>query len=895
MRPSRSRSRSRGALALATLLLAAALVPAPSLHAQQQVPTTIWGPAESPSTEVVVFVDGGECKTASVGAHGADYVWTAQIDPGECGAATGSELRFTLDGLAAAEILTWQSGLATPIGLTVTEPAGAAPEPPATTAPAPPGEAEPGTITTTLHPGWNMVAWLGPEAPATELLNAVPALVRVGGWDAAEQRYRWRMPNVVPREGLRVLTTGMGLWLELGGDAPVEWTRPAREESVLLSLDAGRNLVGWAGRDGVAAAEALARFGNLLAGAWRWNVEQQAYERYRPGTASNVNTLDALDHGDALWVELTDAARWWQSGRSVPPVTFVGDVPGELQTRIRGWVHETRAVFAERWAVEAPFASYVGDIESITPTYIEIRGGPPEGLCANAGGGVIFSLLECTALGTYLHEYFHILQRDLSAHRSGAVPGWMIEGSASWTGDLFLGVTSGETTVADHLDRHVENDVARLARHHLPALEEVEEWSAFYTFGEIGYRLGFVAVDWLVDRSSEEAVIDFFRGLSEKPSWHEAFETAFGIASPDFYEAFAAYRADVAPALPHVVDDSADPVLVLVGEIAPGAADPVRARFARLKAFFGERFAAAGTLDLTLYVGERESLAEVHRRLFAEHVPEDFCTRKSGAVLVSTLPCYDSALLLLRQHLFHAVRDRLAPWDSLPEVPEGHDRRGPPWLLLALEGYLNRAYEIAAGAADAASARENDLWHVRRTTLTLPDLETPGDHHWRKASLSALAGEWLAGHAGEPALLDYYRRLPVSAGWREAFEAAFGLAVEDFYGAFAAHRTEVAPPYALHHVRGVVLDRDGHPAADTWIATSAYEARWEDITRTTADGAFDLEIRDGEYYLAVDLWISSCDASGSDRTHYHAGVVVDGSDVTGIEIRLPEGPSCAPT
>ena len=142
-----SRSRSRGALALAALLLAAALAPASPLHAQQKAPTVIWGRAASPDTEVVVLVDGVECETAVVGADGDGYVWTVTIMPGECGAATGSQIRFTVDGRPAAETLTWRSGFGTRIALTVTEPAAepdtAAPEPPATaTAPAPQDEAE---------------------------------------------------------------------------------------------------------------------------------------------------------------------------------------------------------------------------------------------------------------------------------------------------------------------------------------------------------------------------------------------------------------------------------------------------------------------------------------------------------------------------------------------------------------------------------------------------------------------------------------------------------------------------------------------------------------------------------------------------------------------------------
>ncbi len=897
-----SRSRSRGALALAALLLAAALAPASPLHAQQQAPTVIWGRAASPDTEVVVLVDGVECETASVGADGDGYVWTVTILPGECGAATGSEIRFTIDGRPAAETLTWGSGLATAIALTVTEPAGeaapAAPEPPATTAPAPEGEAEePGTITTTLHPGWNMAAWLGPEAPVTDIFDAVPALVRVGGWDAAEQRYRWRMPNIVPRNGLRVLTTGMGLWLELGGDAPVEWTRPAREESVLLSLDLGRNLVGWAGRDGFATAKAFARFGDLLTGAWRWDAEAQAYERYGRGAATGANTLDALDHGDALWLELTGAARWWQSGRGPSPVMFVGEVPEAQQAQIRDWVHDTRAVYAERWAVEAPFASYVGDVEALTPKYVEIRGGSPGNLCANYGSSVVFARIGCISAGTYPHEYFHTLQEALRGYRRVDVPGWMIEGSASWAGELFLGVTSDEETVPEHLDRHLASDLAVLTTRDLPALEEVEEPSAFYPYGGPGYSLGFVAVDWLVDRSAEEGVIDFFRNLAVERTWHEAFEAAFGIATGDFYDAFEAYRAEVAPPLPHLVDDSLDPVLVTVGEMSPATAESVRSRFAALRGFFAERF-GGGTMHRTVYVGGRDALAPVYTRVFAEEIPADFCTRESGGAVIVTLECYESRPSALWRPYFEDVRDRLAPWDSLPELPDGRHRRGPLWLRLAVESYSEHAYEVASGAAELASIREAQIWLARRTALELADIESWEDTDGRRAkprSLTFLAGEWLAEHAGERALLDYYRQLPAAASWQEAFEAAFGVTVDDFHEAFAAYRADIAPPFVLHHVRGVVLDPEGRPSAATWVAANRNESRWEDTTETAEDGSFDLVIRDGRYYLNVDLWSTDCAVTTDYRLQFWGVLVVEGADVTEVEIRLPEGSSCAPS
>ena len=106
--------------------------------------------------------------------------------------------------------------------------------------------ADPETVTTILHPGWNMVGWLGPETPAVELFEAIPALQRVSAWDAVSQRYQSRTRTTIPRYALRNLEPGMGLWLKLGGDEPFEWTRPVVAGGVLVSLRPGGTW--WAGR-----------------------------------------------------------------------------------------------------------------------------------------------------------------------------------------------------------------------------------------------------------------------------------------------------------------------------------------------------------------------------------------------------------------------------------------------------------------------------------------------------------------------------------------------------------------------------------------------------------------------------------------------------------------------
>ena len=42
--------------------------------------------------------------------------------------------------------------------------------------------------------------------------------------------------------------------------------------------------------------------------------------------------------------------------------------------------------------------------------------------------------------------------------------------------------------------------------------------------------------------------------------------------------------------------------------------------------------------------------------------------------------------------------------------------------------------------------------------------------------------------AGERAIFEYYRLLPSSDSWKEAFQGAFGITIDDFYEEFAEYR-----------------------------------------------------------------------------------------------------------
>ncbi len=170
------------------------------------------------------------------------------------------------------------------------------------------------SITTELHPGWNMAGWLGPATPVSELFDAVPALQQIYVWNSAEQRYQGALPTSTLPHGLRRLTPGMGLWLRIGGTEPATWTRAASPdaEAGFISLRAGWNLVAWAGRDGTSVADAFLALGSSLRTALTWDAEAERFLRYAPGAPATNNTLRRLDRGDALWLIVTAKSHWLQ-------------------------------------------------------------------------------------------------------------------------------------------------------------------------------------------------------------------------------------------------------------------------------------------------------------------------------------------------------------------------------------------------------------------------------------------------------------------------------------------------------------------------------------------------------------------------------------------------------
>ena len=673
---------------------------------------------------------------------------------------------------------------------------------PVTATEEPADDAGDGTITTTLYPGWNMVGWVSPETPASELFDDLPALGRIFVWDGEEQRYRQLMPSSGSAGDQHLLAPGDGLWLYIGGTSPVEWTRKASETSVLLDLHAGRNLVAWAGRDGTPIEEAVGRFGNTLERAWYWDAASQHYRLYDP--RAGLDQVDELNHGDALRVELTGNARWWQSGTAPVPVEILGDYTEREEWQIRGWVDGNRGFFAERWGVEAPVMTYAGDRESVTPVYRRVLGrtggGPPCGFYA-IRQSAIFLVDDCVNGGTHAHEYFHAIQFHLMGSPQKAVPAWITEGSATYAQVMYGGTTYRRRLYPNHpppwssVEQRIEErriEDASLGYGYWPSLSETEggpHVTGTFPSGPY-YDLGFLGIAWLAEHVGDQSVVDFYRLLADKPNWREAFEPAFGMTSDEFHRRFDSYREATARPLPHRSDGSDEPVLEFLGDVPADMQTAVRAEFGRVRAFLREHF-GAGAADYTIYaVADRGGGSVAHLRVFGTESHGSFCTKSwLGNAAIINVGCYRSDLPsgLIESH-FEAARALTAGIRI---------ERGPAWLVEGSERYVRYRYLDSRGHESWENLRGAELSRAVGVPGTISEMASPSAFRRSDVrgveAVSFLAAEQLLKRAGDQALFEYYRRLIDLPRWQDAFETAFGIAVNEFHEAFEVNRAEFVP------------------------------------------------------------------------------------------------------
>ena len=250
-----------------------------------------------------------------------------------------------------------------------------------------------------------------------------------------------------------------------------------------------------------------------------------------------------------------------------PPPTwvFAGDTPEEHQTILREEMEYSRSYFSDRFGIEATgFTVLVGDHEWMSLMYRDMTGGGDFSLVVSphlssghalvfgsATGGAVLALVYgylpdeslISLKHDIIHEYFHVLQRQLAA---SGVPSayWLVEGSAVYADYVYSPSRPGRRDFLNDRYTPYRDLAVRGARDsefldNLSAeLARFEDPSAFHDSHE-SYPLSFISVAFLVEEHAkeEDLFVNYWKLLGKRSTWQQAFEEAFGIPVDDFYEA----------------------------------------------------------------------------------------------------------------------------------------------------------------------------------------------------------------------------------------------------------------------------------------------------------------------------------------------------------------------
>ena len=398
------------------------------------------------------------------------------------------------------------------------------------------------------------------------------------------------------------------------------------------------------------------------------------------------------------------------------------------------------------------------------------------------------------------HEYYHVLQYALTPFESlypvpqrgpflGGTPRWLVEGSATYVAALYDGSLADERR-AQLLEHHGNPGTGRAGT-------------------ADDYEVGMLAVDWLTEHAGEGALVEYWRELNSAPlcqtvgecarpgavTWADPFEAVFGLTPEAFYDRFEAYRREAvrSAGIPHLADDVAAPVITTAGDVSDAIVAAATDELTRLQSF-ADRL-GADPVDYTLVLSDGESYPEAVRRLMGD--------RREGSCSISvTLPPHQTGFVIDTSSRCTAARaedgglvTRIADFHlalTIRRLTTFRDwGRSPFWLDRGISKYASHHYEALTGRRTGRTVDRAAALRSARTLGPLRDQSASLDTRDRREDvgrLGFLAAEWLADHAGETALFDFYRERHVSPSWEAAFEAAFGLTPDAFYAEFERYR-----------------------------------------------------------------------------------------------------------
>ena len=443
---------------------------------------------------------------------------------------------------------------------------------------------EPQTATR-LEPGINLVGWVGEPTSASQLFDEIPQLESIWAWDA--ELDDWIIAGRDAPEwlgGLGRVRAGTGLRLVLGGEEPFLWQRSTEPTRGLVELRTGWNLVAWSGPDGAPIEQVAKGIGWSLRELRRWDAASQSWTTWTSPerstqliatSATDQATTDeesepvAVRRGEALWVNAARSVNWLQPTDILPRLVFPGGASDALQARVREDLESVLAFFGQQYGIQAEpdFTVYIPkDIEALLQAYRDDGDEISDAWAAHiralwnsvrgwAGGEIVLAQTKwpenlsaadiALARYTLTHEYFHILQDQLS---DGWASNWLVEGTATWADDDHQ-VIDGSNTQEDARERMVS-----AITEDTPSLHSTEYGNATWQ-----YTLGWLATDRLTAAAGDESYIEFWRRLAtteigphgrwtSTPDWRMAFQETFGVPVSSFYADFDAWQREQAAA-----------------------------------------------------------------------------------------------------------------------------------------------------------------------------------------------------------------------------------------------------------------------------------------------------------------------------------------------------------
>ena len=265
----------------------------------------------------------------------------------------------------------------------------------------------------------------------------------------------------------------------------------------------------------------------------------------------------------------------------------------------------------------------------------------------------------------------------------------------------------------------------------------------------------------------------------------------------------------------------AEAEFVFIGDLTAAEQASIRRELKAAQVLFADHFGAV-TSDFVAYVSTE--LRPLNERL-AEDLDDDpelwySCggmAPEEGVMVLILEGCPEESRAhggALAHEYFHILQYEagpgLAAMENLAETANWE-----PWLGWGVEGtaeYAAALAEEAQGQLPMAATREGTRLVSSAMHAPLPHYRAPDvyeEYLIYAYRVGFLATEWLMERARPSATLDFFR----FGGDSAAFEAAFGLTLDEFHDAFERHRQEVAPPFEWR-AAGVIVDPDGLPVRE---------------------------------------------------------------------------------